>query len=132
MNINTKRPTRMTVAALVASAALLATGLGAVTILRKAPPTRPAVQVAHATTPSAPTVGPLRNSEADPSFPTAEQATQYYGALAAGDRRSLDLLDAALKRARAEGGNSDHAARLGELRAEYQRRIERHEAKLRL
>jgi hypothetical protein len=67
-----------------------------------------------------------------PLFRTAEQKERYYDALLSGERRAAAVLEQALAKARAPGGDASQVAKLEGLRAEYLQRIKRHEADRRL
>ena len=68
--------------------------------------------------------------DTDPTFATAAQALTYYGAVVEGERRALTVVEASLEQARTIGAERAHIAKLEGLRAEYQARLGRHQAKL--
>jgi hypothetical protein len=118
------RRSGLTMVAVAGVIALGALGVLAVRSSRRSP---------VATTPAQP--APTEEKvvpDPDPTFSTKEQAATYYGAVVTGEKRALDVVEAAIKKAKAEGGDRAHVARLESLRAGYQERLQRHQAKLSL
>jgi hypothetical protein len=75
---------------------------------------------------------PVVPPEPDPTFPTREQRVRYFTAKVEGERRALRVVDTAIRKMRAEGGDAGQIAKLESLRATYQQRLERHQAQLSL
>jgi hypothetical protein len=74
---------------------------------------------------------PTTEKNPDPSFPTAEQARQYFGAVVDGERRALELVTASLVKARAAPGSDPRQIeQLQRLQSEYTQRLHRHQARL--
>jgi hypothetical protein len=116
---------RKRLAIVALTAGLLALGATALLVqrtARRAPPESGPHPAAVATAEARP--------DPDPRFPTDEQRTRYYGAVVKGEQKALDVVEAALRKARAEGGDRTQIGKLESLRASYRERLDRHRAKL--
>jgi hypothetical protein len=86
--------------------------------------------VASARVPAAPPANHLAPAPPEPRFENPEQTVRYYGTLVEGERRALRAVEEALGKARGATGTEGTIGRLEDMRADYQERIRRHEAKL--